>query len=249
MNKTYCFTDIHGEYELWKQVRDFADETDTLIFLGDAIDRGPDGIKIMMEMLNDTRVIYLKGNHEDFMCRYRNPSTMVCWTSSNNGGRATYEALIALPEEERDELIERVWRLPAHYLYENKSGQKIHLTHAGFTPYEDDVLPEIEDLLWDRYHFINRWPKDDELKDVYIIHGHTPVQRIAYKLRELDRELGMEIDRLEYDIDGDPNVLVYADGHKVALDLSHSNYPKVALWDLDEMKIAAYFFGKTKKEE
>lgn len=64
MNKHYCFTDLHGCYDLWRQIKNYCDETDTLYFLGDAIDRGPDGVVLMEELLKDKRVIYLKGNHE-----------------------------------------------------------------------------------------------------------------------------------------------------------------------------------------
>ena len=64
MNKHYCFTDIHGNYNLWCQIKNFCDETDKLIFLGDAIDRGDAGLQIVQEMLKDKRITYLKGNHE-----------------------------------------------------------------------------------------------------------------------------------------------------------------------------------------
>lgn len=37
----------------------------TIIYGGDACDRGPDGYKIMRELLDNPQVIYLKGNHED----------------------------------------------------------------------------------------------------------------------------------------------------------------------------------------
>ena len=61
----YCFTDLHGMYNLWQQIRDYASPTDKLYFLGDAMDRGPHGIKILKELLADPRVVFIKGNHED----------------------------------------------------------------------------------------------------------------------------------------------------------------------------------------
>ena len=67
MGTTYCFTDLHGMYNLWAQIRDYCKPDDTLIFLGDACDRGNDGLKIIYELLKDPRVIYLKGNHEDIL--------------------------------------------------------------------------------------------------------------------------------------------------------------------------------------
>ena len=64
---TYAFTDIHGNYNLWKQIKNFLRPEDKVYFLGDACDRGKDGFKIMKELLFDSRVIYLKGNHEQLM--------------------------------------------------------------------------------------------------------------------------------------------------------------------------------------
>ena len=49
-------TDLHGNYDLWAQIKEFLQEDDTLIFLGDAMDRGSRGFEIFMELLNDERV-------------------------------------------------------------------------------------------------------------------------------------------------------------------------------------------------
>jgi serine/threonine protein phosphatase 1 len=71
MYKTYAFSDVHGIYDLWAQIRDYCDETDTIYFLGDACDRGEDGIRIIIELLQDKRVKYIKGNHEDMLTYLR----------------------------------------------------------------------------------------------------------------------------------------------------------------------------------
>ena len=49
----YAFTDIHGNYNLWLAIKNYCKEDDEIFFLGDAIDRGPDGIKIMQELFKD----------------------------------------------------------------------------------------------------------------------------------------------------------------------------------------------------
>ena len=50
--KTYVMSDIHGMGDLWDEVKEFiAEENANLVFLGDACDRGPDGYRIMKEML------------------------------------------------------------------------------------------------------------------------------------------------------------------------------------------------------
>ena len=48
--KTVAFSDLHGNYNLWTKIKNYYAPDDVLIFLGDACDRGPDGIKIMLEM-------------------------------------------------------------------------------------------------------------------------------------------------------------------------------------------------------
>lgn len=68
MHDIFFFTDIHGTYNLYNAIMDYCYEQDsecTIIFGGDAADRGPWGYQIMKELLNNKQVIYLKGNHED----------------------------------------------------------------------------------------------------------------------------------------------------------------------------------------
>ena len=63
---TYAISDIHGCYdkyrELLRAIR-FRPE-DTLYILGDVIDRGPHGFKILLDMAQRPNVIGLMGNHE-----------------------------------------------------------------------------------------------------------------------------------------------------------------------------------------
>ena len=88
-------TDLHGNYMLWEQIKNFLKEDDTLIFLGDAVDRGDRGFEIFMEMLDNPQVVFLKGNHEDMMYEAfheMGPSRgeiLKQWTLEGNGGRKT----------------------------------------------------------------------------------------------------------------------------------------------------------------
>ena len=65
MNRHFACSDLHGMWQLWEQIDAYCDETDTIFFLGDAADRGPDGLRLMKTLLIDKRVKYIKGNHED----------------------------------------------------------------------------------------------------------------------------------------------------------------------------------------
>ena len=45
---TYAFTDLHGQYELWRQIKEFCQPDDKLYFLGDASDLSIDDVRIMV---------------------------------------------------------------------------------------------------------------------------------------------------------------------------------------------------------
>ena len=77
MSKTFVIGDIHGCHsalvELLARLQPDP-QKDTLIFLGDYIDRGPDSSKVISEVLElrkrFQRLITLKGNHEDALLDY-----------------------------------------------------------------------------------------------------------------------------------------------------------------------------------
>lgn len=66
MGKIYCISDIHGRYEKYRAMLakiDFRAD-DTLYVLGDVIDRGPDGLKILQDMMARDNVVPIMGDHE-----------------------------------------------------------------------------------------------------------------------------------------------------------------------------------------
>ena len=146
MHDVFFFTDIHGQYELYKAIMAYCYEQDpeaTIIFGGDAIDRGRNGYKIMRELLDNPKVIYLMGNHEDMFCTaarnikrmfsFKNPvrekvekelraAKIFDWkysdirNSLNNGGLSTLTDWVmdGMPME----IVERIERLPRTFSYE-----------------------------------------------------------------------------------------------------------------------------------
>ena len=68
----YVVADIHGEadrfHAMLEKIR-FSDE-DTLYIIGDVIDRGPDGIKLLQEIIHTPNMVMLLGNHEYMMLQY-----------------------------------------------------------------------------------------------------------------------------------------------------------------------------------
>ena len=87
--------DIHGCYhtllDLLRKL-DYVSHTDTLVFVGDYIDRGPwafDVVRTLRELQRQVgrdRVICLRGNHEQFAIDYAGSLTPR-W--ERNGGAAT----------------------------------------------------------------------------------------------------------------------------------------------------------------
>ena len=244
MGKRYAVTDIHGMWSLWQDIKNYCKPDDTIYFLGDAADRGPDGIRIMKDLLEDKRVIYLKGNHE----------MMFAWIIAElwegidnnveywvqNGGRPTCEAILTMSDAEITDLYNKIISLPDHLIIDNAKGQHILLSHAGtsldYTDADFKAMKYEQYYLWDRGHFLRKWPQDDAYKDYYIVHGHTPNAYIIKRFNEMNAFYGKSLLT-----DSRDEVFTYADGHKFGLDIATYATKKVALFDLDELKVEAYF--------
>lgn len=251
MNKTYAFTDLHGIYSLWEQIRDYCDKNDTLYFLGDAIDRGHDGIKIMKEMLFDKRVIYLIGNHEEMMLdtipyyipsldNFIDPHYSMEWIWLSNGGHYTLEDFKKESNETKEYIYIKLKNLKDHTTYINKNNQIIYLCHSGtqFNYKEYWSICKYHNYnhyLWDRYHFNKPWEKDE---NSFMVHGHTPVHYIC-----LEEALTPDLTK-----DGDINILRYCNNHKIDLDLLSIESKRAALFNLDTLQVEQYFTVKEEKE-
>ncbi len=75
MNKIFAIGDIHGRFDLLKEISEEiifrAQKGDTIVVLGDYIDRGPQSKEVIEALMdakdyfNNQKVVILKGNHED----------------------------------------------------------------------------------------------------------------------------------------------------------------------------------------
>ena len=235
-NKIFVCTDLHGQYDLWKQIKEYMTENDKLIFLGDAIDRGEDGIKIMQEMFADDRVIYLLGNHEDMMLDWwlsrgdtrEETEWLKQWFS--NGGSPTYEAFLKLPYEEKIELINNIKNLEYKAEIDYTCGEeefKIHLSHAKTVP--ATLVNDRFACIWNR-KFFDKWQRD--CPDM-VIHGHTPRQIMSH----------------QYKIKFEDDMATYCDGHKVCLDWGCFAAGAIPLYNLNELRVEKIFYKEKEKEE
>lgn len=233
---TYAATDLHGMYNLWEQIKEYMKPEDTLYYLGDAIDRGPRGWDVFTELLDDPRVIFIKGNHEDMM--YNSYALLgelgteyfKAW--DKNGGKETRKNLQEknLSYLEKMEYIYKIKDMPTFRVYKNEREEIFLLTHAGFTPTKEywnlNLFEQEYSNLWNRKHITERWPQDAVNENKFVIHGHTPIPYM-FQL-----------------IPGIQDPVFYCGGHKVNLDTGAFSSNIAILYNLDKNDIEIYFKGE-----
>ena len=72
MHDTFFFTDLHGQKDLFHAMYNWCLRQDpecTIIYGGDAADRGEHGYEIIKELLTLPQVVYIYGNHEDLFIK------------------------------------------------------------------------------------------------------------------------------------------------------------------------------------
>jgi len=179
--RTFAIGDIHGHLsklrKLLGQLRERAASGDTLLFLGDYVDRGPDSrgvIDLVLELQQggwDGPVVALSGNHEVLMLdslsgrpvmeedwlRNGGWDTMSSYTSGAPTGRWT----TFVPPGHREFLASlRTWYEDEHAIY----------VHAGIPPGTPVARASDDDLLWIREPFL----ESDYAWEKVVVFGHTP---------------------------------------------------------------------------
>ena len=169
---TYVMSDLHGEADLFHQMLqkiNFAD-SDELYILGDVIDRGPDGIALIKEIMATSNIHMLMGNHEYMMIQYLDPNATVVeilrW--GKNGNEPTLLAFDFLEKQEKDEILQYIQNLPTHVELD-LCEKKFYLVHAF--PGEN-----VHDEVWVRPAIDTENP----LVGKALIIGHTPVLNLQY---------------------------------------------------------------------
>lgn len=241
MGRVYASSDWHGCAEPAKKLMSYLKEDDKLYFLGDAIDRGKDGIELFDLLVNDPRVVYIKGNHEQLMLNAledldSDSDTWYLWYC--NGGFVTFDAM---DKSNVNYYRNHLKKMITQDTYISKTGNKIILDHAGFT-----VNKELNDFyapepLWDRSHFHQEWSRLPQDQNTYVVHGHTPVPYLQFTFGYAGQEKEEIKRNIDYDWAKDENynaeIITYCDGHKIDIDLCTIVTNKVALLDLDTFEV------------
>lgn len=187
----YVMSDIHGQKRrfdsVMKQIN--LQPEDTLYVLGDVIDRNPDGIKILRQIMAMSNAKMLLGNHELMMMNalYYPPPEDEEWPEYyyerkqslwyRNGGEITHNYLKHIKKSVRQEIFEYLEKLPVN-MEITVNGRQFILTHAApaelYETYGRKYECERDFAVWMRF---DSFPV---LEDCTVIFGHTPTIRFQY---------------------------------------------------------------------
>lgn len=179
MNKIFAIGDIHGcAQKLGELIGLIAAnrEKDTLIFIGDYIDRGSsnrDVVDYVLQLKKEFKnVVCLLGNHEQMLLSYLEGEDEEMYLY--NGGKHTlsdYGITFSDTTGERKGKIPRAHLLFFQSLLPYHQTKDYIFVHAGLIPGISLDKQTIDDLIWVRYEFI------DSNYDFgrQVIFGHTPM--------------------------------------------------------------------------
>ena len=192
--KTIAFGDIHGYYNEIKKLVDLVkpNDHDTLIFLGDYIDRGKQSFEVieyMLELKQQYNCIFLKGNHEEMFADYMSGINNQLYL--HNGGDKTISsyAYHGFDIDQYTHYTDR--KFPkAHMAFfinlklYHKDNKYIYV-HAGLFPNGIPLEKQSQSmLLWVREPFISS-KRDFGSKVVF---GHSPF----HKPLNMENKIGID---------------------------------------------------------
>lgn len=191
--RLFAIGDIHScPDELGAMVKALAPAAgDTVVFVGDYVDRGPSARAVVDLLLDLERgpaeIVFLKGNHEDMMLSFLGMPGHYGESFLFNGGAATLESygvneqnLPAAGEHIPEQHLGFFSRLSTSYLR-----PPFLFVHAGIMPTRQLEEQSVEDMLWIRQEFIF----NPHRLDATVVFGHTPMREV---LVDLPYKLGID---------------------------------------------------------
>ncbi len=180
MSRIFAFGDIHGHLKPLQTVLNMIefDQQDTLIFLGDYIDRGPESagvINQLMQLRNQCNARFIKGNHEEFMLGSKgDEEAFRTWIRV--GGDSTLDSYGV------HHLFSSMERIPAsHWDFLDECEDYIELEshifcHAPIHPDKDMGKQNEDELRWKK-----SMPSKPHISSKTIIHGHCPQDNVLFE--------------------------------------------------------------------
>ena len=190
---TYVMSDLHGNYEAYLRMLEKIEfqDSDMLYILGDILDRGPNPIKIIMDLMERPNVEVIAGNHCVMACEcfsfllkeiteesvaMMDESTigkLLSW--QQNGANTTIREIRKYDKQMQREIIEFISEF--ELCDEVEVGDKTFiLVHAGlgnFAPEKEIWEYDLNELVWERPDYEKPY-----FEDKYVITGHTPTMLI-----------------------------------------------------------------------
>lgn len=206
-DRTIAIGDVHGDLQALETLLSrlpALDAGDTLLFVGDYVDRGPDpaGVVLRVRTLpreTKAKVVLLRGNHEDAWLKAYREGAPEFVIPRVNGCYTTYRSFTGGPPPAREEdptpdelrsmaaaafLPPDVMRWMAGLPLYHEDEHAIYV-HAGL-PQEGDrwlhpsEVKETKPLLWQRNRaFYNGY------SGKRVVFGHTPVKRLPQEQSEI----------------------------------------------------------------
>ncbi|MCP5536743.1 MAG: serine/threonine protein phosphatase [Akkermansiaceae bacterium] len=167
--RTLVIGDIHGSLSALKALGEYVDfaPDDTIVTLGDYIDRGPNSkgvLDYLIELRKSHQLITLKGNHEVMMVNARD-SEQERYFWLLNGGEATLDSFRAANLKYIDPVY---WDFIASCGRYYETGHHI-IAHAGLEPETDLALQDDRNLYWRRI-----LETEPHKSGKTLVCGHTP---------------------------------------------------------------------------
>ena len=197
---TYFISDIHGEYELFCRLLDkikFAD-IDTLIVLGDMIDKGSNSIGVMEKVYSLDNATCILGNHEyDFLKFYRAKMR----NAVSDFDEILNELQAYFPNERSRlswELLDWLDGLSGYIVTDKYIG-----VHAGVPLERDGTIKPLEQAITEQLVY-DRDFKNPEMvvnDDRTVLYGHTPTSYLngTGKIIAYPRKSGSGYSRVHID--------------------------------------------------
>jgi serine/threonine protein phosphatase 1 len=186
MPKQWVIPDIHGCVRTLRALIEklvIPAKDDTLYFLGDFVDRGPDskGVLDYVMGLEDQgyNIVALKGNHEEFFVKAWEEEQQArgfLFLKKTNKSKAQW-----MPHGGREALesfgTTDLSKIPVHYIDWMRKLPLYHITgnfllvHAGLNFNIEDPFQDTHSMLWIKdYRII-----PSKIENRRLIHGHVPV--------------------------------------------------------------------------
>ena len=186
----YAVSDIHGCYGKYVELLRRLDlkDSDTLYVLGDMIDRGPDGLKILLDMSMRPNIVPFLGNHEyaaltclpwlmEELTEENTEPDVLLWRLKSvqgwmaDGGDKTVAAFRRLSPDVRQDVLDILEDLTV-YEETEAGGREFVLVHAGLGGFLPDKA--LDDYGLDELILSRPEPGETYFPHKYLVYGHTP---------------------------------------------------------------------------